>query len=282
MKTIRELISLSSQFLREKGIAEPRREVEELLAAALGLKRIDLYLRHDQPLEEKELEVFRGWIRRKAKREPLEYILGKTSFYGCEIALNPSVLIPRPETEILVDLIVKELQGQDLSGKELWDVCSGSGCLGIAIKKALPSLRVVLSDVSPDAARLCRENACLNGVEVEVLSGDLLEPFEGKKADFIVSNPPYISEKEYEGLDVSVAQFEPKLALVGKNGGYEFYERFASCLSFFLKEGGKAFFEIGYQQKEGVTKIFSTHFWTRFSVKQDWSRLDRFFFLEKQ
>lgn len=282
MKTIGEIISLSSEFLREKGVSQPRRQAEELLAFALKLKRIDLYLQYDRPVLEEELEIFRGWIRRKAKLEPVEYILGETSFYGCRITLNSSVLIPRPETEILVDLLVKKLQKQDLSQKVLWDICCGSGCIGIALKKALPALKIILSDISLVAIRTAQENAHLNGVEVEFRSGDLFAPFEGEKADYIVSNPPYISEKEYTELDPAVAHFEPKLALVGGKSGVEFYERFASHLASHLKDGGEAFFEIGFQQKEALKQIFSTHSWAQISIKQDFSGLDRFFFLEKQ
>lgn len=282
MKSVGELISVSSAFLQEKGQLQPRREVEELLASVLQLKRIDLYLQHDRPVEEREVELFREYIRRKAKREPLEYILGQTSFYDCTIRVNRSTLIPRPETEILVDLIVKKLRGQDLSQKALWDVCSGSGCIGIAIKKALPSLRVILSDLSSDALSLAAENARLNNVQVEFLAGDLLAPFQGELADYIVCNPPYISEKEYGELDSAVAHFEPRLALVGGKTGLEYYQRLAETLPSFLKNGGEVFFEIGKDQGDALKQIFSLRSWAQFCVKQDFSGLDRFFFLEKQ
>ncbi|MCC6128221.1 MAG: peptide chain release factor N(5)-glutamine methyltransferase [Chlamydiae bacterium] len=282
MKTIGELISVSIAFLQEKGLLQPRREVEELLAFVLKLKRIDLYLQYDRPVEEEEVERFREHIRRKAKKEPFEYILGQTSFYDCTIRVNPSVLIPRPETEILVDLIVKKLKEKDLSKKVFWDLCSGSGCIGIAIKKALPALHVILSDISPDALELAAENARLNEVYVELREGDLLTPFQGELADYIVCNPPYISEKEYETLDSSVARFEPKLALIGGKTGLEYYQRLAENLARFLKKGSEAFFEIGRGQGNALKQIFSMQSWAQFCVKQDWSGLDRFFFLEKQ
>lgn len=282
MKSIGELIPLSSSFLQQKGLKEPRRQVEELLAFTLGLKRIDLYLQYDRPVEENELGIFREALRRMAKHEPFEYIIGEVEFYGCKIKVNPSVLIPRPETEILVDLLVKKLKSEDLQGKVLWDLCTGSGCIAIALKKVFPSLTVVASDLSREALKVARENAERNEIQIDFREGDLLIPFQGQKANYIVSNPPYISENEYLGLDPSVALFEPKMALVGGKNGAEFYERLASGLFSHLNEGGEAFFEIGSTQKELLTKIFSTHSWTHFSIKQDWAGLDRFFFLEKQ
>jgi len=282
VKTIGELIAVSSAFLQEKGVLQPRRQVEELLASVLRLKRIDLYLQYDRPVNEEEVGLFREYIRQKAKDKPLEYILGQTSFYGCEIRVNRFVLIPRPETEILVDLVVKKLKGRDLAGKVLWDVCTGSGCIGIAIKKAVPSLKVILSDLSSDALKIAEENARLNGVEVELRQGDLLTPFQGEFADYVLSNPPYISEKEYESLETSVGHFEPKMALVGGKTGLEYYQRLAGELCTCLKKGGEAFFEIGYNQASALKQIFSMHSWAQFCVKQDWSGLDRFFFLEKQ
>ncbi len=282
MKTVGELLSLSTAFLQEKGVDQPRRDVEELLSRALGLQRLDLYLQYDRPVEESEVSLFREWIRRKARLEPVEYILGQTDFYHCKILVNQATLIPRPETEILVDLISKEFQKKDLSGKVLWDLCCGSGCIGIALKKAFPALSVILSDLSPDALKMAAENARLNGVDVELRQGDLLTPFKGEKADYITCNPPYISEKEYLTLDPSVAAFEPKGALVGGETGCEFYERLSLEIFPFLREGAEVFFEIGCSQGEELKKIFSMHSWARLTLNQDWSGLDRFFFLEKQ
>lgn len=282
MKTVGELLSLSTAFLQEKGIREPRRDVEELLAKALGLQRLDLYLQYDRPVEENELLLFRDWIRRKAKFEPIEYILGQTNFYHCTILVNRSTLIPRPETEILVDLISKRLQKIDLSGHVLWDLCCGSGCIGIALKKVFPALKVILSDFSAEALEVAAENASLNGVEVELRQGDLLAPFSGEKVNYITCNPPYISEKEYLTLERSVAAFEPKTALVSGETGLEFYERLAYQLPPYLQDNAQVFFEIGASQGDLLKKVFFMHSWARFTLNQDWSGRDRFFFLEKQ
>jgi release factor glutamine methyltransferase len=282
VKTVGELLSLSTAFLQEKGIREPRRDVEELLAKALGLQRLDLYLQYDRPVEENELPLFRDWIRRKAKFEPIEYIFGQTNFYHCTIRVNRSTLIPRPETEILVDLISQRLQNINLSGHVLWDLCCGSGCIGIALKKVFPALKVILSDFSAEVLEVAAENALLNGVEVELRQGDLLAPFSGEKANYITCNPPYISEKEYLTLDRSVAAFEPKTALVSGETGLEFYERLAYQLPPYLQDNAQVFFEIGANQGDLLKKVFFMHSWVRFTLNQDWSGRDRFFFLEKQ
>ena len=282
MKTIGELLSLSANFLETKNIPQPRRDAEELLSRALSLQRLDLYLQYDRPVEEEELTLFRKWILRKAKGEPVEYILGQTEFYRCKIELGPSTLIPRPETEILVDSIAKKLQKIDVTGHVLWDLCTGSGCIGIALKKHFPSLKVVLSDVSSEALVLAGKNARQNDVEVEIRQGDLLAPFMGEKANYITCNPPYISEKEYLNLAPSVLHFEPKAALVAGQTGFEFYERLARELPTYLDSKGQAFFEIGSTQGAGMKKVFSMYPWLQMTLNQDWAGLDRFFFLEKQ
>ncbi|MBS0625870.1 MAG: peptide chain release factor N(5)-glutamine methyltransferase [Verrucomicrobia bacterium] len=278
MKTLGETLKLSASYLQERKIGEPRRQAEDLLAHVLSLKRIDLYMQYDRPLEEKELGILRELLKKRGKGEPHEYIVGETLFYGCKIRVDRSVLIPRPETEILVDLIGKKISGK----KVLWDLCTGSGCIGISLKKAFPELKVVLSDISPEALAVAKENARINEVDVECREGDLLAPFAGEKADYVVCNPPYISSKEYLTLDRSVADFEPKLALVGGERGDEFYGRLARELPAYLNAGASAFFELGTGQGEVVKNLFSDPLWTQRELKKDWAGHDRFFFLEKQ
>ena len=277
MKTIQELIQLSTLYLQERKVERARRNAEELLSHILGLKRIDLYLQFDRPVEEKELARLREWLKRLAKGEPLEYITGEVQFFGCRIKVDPRALIPRTETEILADLIAKRIQG-----KTLWDLCTGPGTLGLSLKKALPHMEVSLSDISPDALALARDNARENGVEVEFLLGDLLAPFAGKVADAVVCNPPYISIQEYIEIAPSVRDYEPKGALVGGERGTEFYERLAAELPPFLKSGGQLFLEIGAAQGVAVKEIFQSDPWVKLELLKDWSGKDRFFFLEKQ
>lgn len=273
-----EIIRRSERYLSERGIQRPRQEAEEVIAGVLGLKRLDLYLQFERPMVPQELDVMRQAIIRRGKREPSAYILGQVEFAGCRFLLSPSVLIPRLETEILVEQISQELKKTDLTGKVLWDVCAGSGCIGISLKKRFPALTVYLSDLSKEALAVAEENARLNDVKVIFKQGDLLEPFVGSECDFFVCNPPYVTVQEYEALSLEV-QAEPKMALVAGPTGLEFYEKFSIDLKLFLKKDGRGWMEIGAGQGENVKNIFKGQGWKgRYSP--DWSGHDRFFFLE--
>jgi release factor glutamine methyltransferase len=174
----------------------------------------------------------------------------------------------------LVDKIVKELPAGPL---EIWDICTGSGCIGIAIKKKRPDCKVVLADLSAEALKVAGENAALNQVEVELVQGDLLAPFKGRKADVVVCNPPYVTDAEYPQLDREVRDWEPKLALVG---GYSFYERMARELFPYLNPGAKVYFEIGTEMGSQIKNIFNTPEWKLQELLQDWSSHDRYYKLE--
>lgn len=280
MRTILEVLTLTTDYLQQKNIANARRQAEELLGEALGLGRMGLYLEFSRPLTEIELEKCRGWLKRRAQGEPLQYIAGALDFFDCRIKVTPDVLIPRQETEILVDKIAKELSRMDLEGKILWDVCCGSGCIGISLKKKFPQLQVFLSDISEKALAVAKENATNNEVDVEFFHGDLLAPFQDRHANFIVCNPPYIAEKEYEILETEVKDHEPKLALVSGVSGLECYEKLADALPGHLTPQGRVWLEIGDGQGESIKKIFSAPVWTRCMHEQDWSGRERFFSLE--
>ncbi len=301
MKSIGEVLTLGAQFLKERGIDQPRRVVEELLAFCLQCKRLDLYLQFDRPLEEEELECLRNLTKRSAKGEPLSYILGEVEFFGAQLSLSPAVLIPRPETEILVSLIA-DWFCSDKSSLEpkvnvpspripricsandpmiILDLCCGSGAVGISLKKKFPESMIILSDLSKDALGIAAQNAKKNHVEVTFLEGDLLSPFAGQKADLIVCNPPYISTRAYTQLDASVRDFEPKLALIGGEDGLSFYRRLAIEAPEFFQEGGWLCLELGHDQGDAVSKIFSCPPWKNALLKQDWAGKDRFFFVER-
>jgi release factor glutamine methyltransferase len=267
MKTIGEILKLSQDFLADRKIDRPRRIAEEIIAHVLHLKKMDLYLQFDKPIIEHELGVIRELLKRCSKGEPLDYALGEVEFFGCRIRIDRRVLIPRPETEILVEKISKQAKTGIL-----WDVCTGSGCIGIALKKACPELQVTLSDISNEALALASENAKSNGVDVSIARGDLLEPFKGQKADFVICNPPYISEDEYAKLDSSVRDYEPKLALVGGPKGSEFYEKLKGELPSYLNPGANVFFEIGAGQGEVLKGLFPEG-----ELQTDWAGLPRFF-----
>jgi release factor glutamine methyltransferase len=283
MKSVVEILDLSARFLASQKIERPRRSAEDLLAHVLQCKRLDLYLQYDRPLLEKELLSMRELVKRCASQEPIDYLIGEVDFFGCALAIDRRVLIPRQETEALVERIVKKLSFlPSLEGKVLWDLCTGSGCIGIALKKRYPSLKVSLSDQSRPALEVALQNSRRNGVEVELCEGDLLEPFKGRKADFIVCNPPYVTAAEYIDLPVAVKDFEPKMALVGGERGTEIYERLEKEVKHFLHPGASLFFEIGSTQGNELKKIFSSPFWSSQEIHLDGSGRDRFFFLEMQ
>ncbi len=268
MKTLLEIIKRSELYLRDKGIERPRREAEEVIADALGMRRLDLYMQFERPLSETELVNLRDPIVRRGNHEPTAYIAGSVQFSDLSIKVTSDVLIPRPETEILVEKIAETLKRKDLEGKILWDMCCGSGCIGHALKKKFPELTVILSDLSEKALAVARQN----GEGVTFKQGDLFAPFKGEKCDFFVCNPPYVTDEEYATLTPEV-QVEPKMALVG---GLTFYERIAAELSNHINPEGMAWFELGSGQGEDVKKIFNG----RGQVENDWSGHTRFFFLE--
>ncbi len=332
---LQKLIKSIASTFQQIGIEHPKRQAEELLCQFFQCKRGDLYV-STLSLTEMQLSLIQSWVQQRCIGVPLAYISGYTEFYGCHLSITPDVLIPRQETEILVDTIVSHLKSEDYKGKELWDLCCGSGCIGIAIKRALPDLKVVLSDISPEAIDIAEKNARNNQVVVECLRGDLFLPFNletavqdakamqdfdpqsllmgaehsqkvkaapiksdcgskdcvdlapstavsrliGRKADYIISNPPYISKADYLSLDREVRDFEPSLALIGGATGLEFYERFAQDLPFYLKKGGKCWFETGYDQGNAIKNLFKKPFYKQIKCEKDWAGHDRFFFLE--
>ncbi len=272
MITLIEIIKRSANYLAQHGIESPRPAAEEVIADALNMKRLDLYLQFDRPLTDSELPALRSAIARRAKHEPTAYIAGKLTFAGIELKVDQSVLIPRPETEILVETIAQTLQEMPLENKALWDMCCGSGCIGLALKTRFPQLTVCLSDMSPEALATAQNNA---QVEVRFKQGNLFAPFVGEKCDFFVCNPPYVTEKEFAQLSSEVKDWEPKTALVSGPTGLEYYARIATDLRSHLNPSGLAWLEIGAGQGPSVQALFEAKGW-QCQIKPDWSGHDRF------
>ncbi len=211
--------------------------------------------------------------------KPQAYILGLIEFYNLQLEVNPSVLIPRLESELLVEHALKRIPK---GPHTVLDLCCGSGALGLALKKERPDLHLILTDISEEALQVAKKNSKRNGLVVEFRQGDLLSVMQkGESLDFVICNPPYISESEYEHLDSSVRLFEPKLALVGGEDGLLFYRRIAQDLPLYLRKGGKVFFEIGKDLGKGLVDIFSTPEWGPSQLLQDYASLDRFFIVER-
>jgi release factor glutamine methyltransferase len=282
VKSIRTVLPLAIQYLKDKEVENARRVAESLLSYILKKKRIELYMHFDLPLQEQELDLFRSFLRRATLEEPVEYITGEVDFYGCTLHVGRHVLIPRVETELMVDMAAKWMEEQRGVNKVLWDICSGSGCIGLSLKKKFPEFLVSLSDICLEALKICKQNARQNHVEVEIVQGDLLAPFQGRKADYILCNPPYVTQKEYESLKKGVKDYEPAKALVGGASGLEFYERLSREIPSHLNPGGRVFLEIGFSQGEAVEKIFNSTIWRKKEKIRDFAGLDRFFFLEME
>ena len=280
MSSVKESFFYIKQYLENKDVIDPKLSAEALIADVLGVKRLDIYLYFDRLLNQIQLNKLKEFMVRRGQKEPLEYILNYTQFFNCELEITKDVLIPRSETEQLVELLARQIENKNLSKKKLIDICTGSGCIAIALKKRFKTLDIAASDISREAIELAKKNSKKNNCDIDFRLGDLLTPFKDEKVDYVVCNPPYISEDEYEGLIPDVKNFEPKKALVAKEQGFYFYKNLSKTLLDILKPNAKVFFEIGYMQKKLLFDIFSDERWISKKVYKDLSLNDRFFFLE--
>jgi release factor glutamine methyltransferase len=211
--TLAEVLRRSTEFLERKGIDSPRLDAERLLSRALGLTRIELYTHFDRPLSEGELTAARSLVERRGTREPLAYVLGEWGFRHLVLKTDARALVPRPETEVLVERALELLDGAVEPG--VLDVGTGTGAIALALAQERPGTRVTALDVSFDALALARENMERVGLVVELIQGDLRDGLPGGPYDLIASNPPYVEPDELDGLQPEVREFEPRLALVG-------------------------------------------------------------------
>ena len=276
-----DILCSSKIYLKKNGVFDFEKSAEEILCFVLNCNRSDLLLFPKKKITSfQEKKIIKLLKKRAVDKVPLAYILGHSDFFGCKIKVTKDVLIPRMETEELVEKIILKLKNEDLKNKILWDIGTGSGCIGIAIKKNLPDLKVIVSDISKKAIAVAKENAKLNFADIQIRMGDLFSPFKGEKAHYIVSNPPYIAKNELEKLQKEVKDHEPILALDGGESGMDFYEKFFQQLPVHIYKKSKVFFEIGENQKEILKETFSKNLFFKMSFEKDMSRRDRFFFLE--
>ncbi len=260
---IRDLLKVSSDYLKDKGIENARLNAEVLLAHQLRLERVGLYLNFDQPLTETELSSYRFLIKRRIDHEPLQYITGTQEFWSLSFAVDRRVLIPRPETEIIVEqaiVLADSYKGEDQPLKIL-DLGTGCGAIAIALAKELPDASVWATDISEEALGLARRNALKHGVRdrVSFWQGDLWEPLmEGAhRFDMIVSNPPYVSTEEYNELPLEVRDYEPRQALDGRDGGMYYLEKIVEGAHDFLNPGGWIILEMAPWQTQKTLDIIA-------------------------
>jgi release factor glutamine methyltransferase len=209
--TLAEVLKGATDYLAQRGVDSPRVDAELLLARVLGLQRIELYTQHDRPLTEDERALARTLVQRRGAREPLAYVLGDWDFRRLTLKTDRRALVPRPETEIVVERCLALLEG--VEAPRVVDVGTGTGAIALALKHERPDARVTATDASPDALELARENAEALGLDVELVQADLLAGLTGP-LDLVVSNPPYVEAAELAGLQPEVRDFEPRAALV--------------------------------------------------------------------
>ncbi len=277
MLTVLNSILLSTDYLKNKGIDSPRINAELLLANILNCKRMDLYLRFDQPLSKIETEKYRQALRRRAKKEPLQYIIGEVEFYGMIFNVNPKVLIPRQETEILVETVIENFTTEN--DVKILDIGCGSGNIIISLIKNIKKSDGVSIDISDDAIGTAKENAVQNEVanNISFIKKDILkDDMESLgKFDIIVSNPPYISKKEFGTLQKEILEHEPKLALTDFNDGLSFYKTISEKAPMLLKPNGQLFFEVGYNQAGQVKNIMEENGFNKINIVKDYSDVER-------
>lgn len=245
------LMRWSGTWLEEKGVERGRLDAEHILAHVLGVKRLQLYLQYDRPLDRDELDRFRPFLRRRAEREPLQYILGHAAFRELELAVDRRVLIPRPETEVLVDEVLAWAAGLGEDALSAVDVGTGSGAIALSLTHEGPFPRVVATDVSPEALEVARENALSAGVaeRVDFREGSLFAPLGSEETfDVVVSNPPYVAEAEASTLEPEVGVWEPAQALFGGPDGMAVIRQLVAGAGAHLNAGGLLALEIGAGQ----------------------------------
>lgn len=271
-----EAIQLSTDFLEKKGIESPRINAELLLAEILKCKRLDLYLSFDRPLSETEKIRYREFIQRRGKFEPLQYIIGYVEFYGLRLNVNPAVLIPRPETEFLIETIIKKVTER---GKlNILDIGTGSGNIPVALAVNLPDSYIRSIDISKDAVYLAKENAELNNVKniIDFSVNDIFKfPASTETFDVVVSNPPYIGEVEYNDLQREIVEYEPKNAVTDLADGFKFYKKISELAKFLLNKDGMIFFEIAFDQADETYKILEVEGFLNIEILKDYSGNDR-------
>lgn len=250
--TTLKLLAWTKNFLLSKGIANARLEAEWLLCAATGLDRVGLYLQYDKPLNESELAAYRALVARRARREPLQHILGNQEFCGLDFVVTPDVLIPRYDTELLVlEAIIRQPDA-----RTVLDIGTGSGCIAVSLQKKLPLASVTATDVSDAALAVARNNASQHDSSIEFLLGSLFTPVTGRRFDMVVSNPPYIPTADIESLDQEVRDYDPRTALDGGYDGLDIYRSLIPVAVEHLNQGGWLMVEVGVGQAIDVVQMF--------------------------
>ena len=277
MFTVLEAINKSTDFLQKKGIESARTNAELLLASILRCKRLDLYLKFDRPLDESEISAYREFIRRRSTFEPLQYITGSVEFFNLKLKVTPDVLIPRPETELLVEAIIETVKNNNEIS--FLDIGTGSGAIAVSLAYKILNSKLMALDISNKALIVAKENAKrynledrINFIQFDILQDDF---HELGKFDVVVSNPPYVSAEEYKSLQKEIRDFEPAEAVSDFEDGFKYYSAISEKSNSVLKEKGLLFFELEANSSQRVEKIMIENNFMNIKKIKDYSGIDR-------
>ena len=282
--TIGKLLKWTEDYFTKAGLDTPRLDGEVLLCHVLKKERIHLYVHFDQPLTKAELAQYKVCIKERVQRKPVAHIVGHKEFMGLDFKVNEATLIPRPDTEILVEAVISRLKtGQEGLGT-IADIGTGSGAICLSLLNYLPNLKAVTVDISSEAIEVAKENAESLGLSdrVEFYQGDMLAPIRDRRFTAIVSNPPYIPEGDIAGLEPDVRDFEPISALVAGPDGLDFYRRLVAEAGNMIADDGFLALEIGINQAEALEALGQEHGWGRCEIVKDLAGIDRVVILWKQ
>ena len=257
--TVRKVLEWTTDYFKQKGISSPRLDAEILLAYAMDVDRLYLYLNMDKPLSGSERDTYRRLVTRRSEREPTALITGKKEFWSIPLRVVPGVLIPRPDTETLVEVVLDEITGR--SAPWILELGTGSGAVSIAVAHERPDARILATDIDATAAQLAKSNAQNAGVSdrIDLVVTDLFSPFRlGMKFDVICSNPPYVPESVLETLEPEIVLFEPRRGLTAGSDGLLFIREIATRVPEFLADDGALIMEIGDDQAVEVQEILAS------------------------
>jgi release factor glutamine methyltransferase len=273
--TIAEAVSYGAKVLQDNEVVEPRRESALLLTLATGKDRAFLIAHPEAALDRAEEQKFREYIERRASHEPFQYISGHQEFFGLDFSVSPDVLIPRPETEAVVEASIEVLR--DKHSPEFLEVGVGSGCISVSILDSLKKARGVAGDVSQSALRVAAGNAAIHGVDdrLEFLISDVFESIGRRRFDLVVSNPPYVPFDDLNALQPEVRDFEPVNSLSDGRDGLSIIRRLVEGSPDRLKKGGWLILEIGFSQSAAVAEMFNAAVWKEFEMLPDLQGIPR-------
>ncbi|MBI3760219.1 MAG: peptide chain release factor N(5)-glutamine methyltransferase [Deltaproteobacteria bacterium] len=276
--TIAEILKQASEILRDASVPNDLLDAQTLLAHALNCDRTYLIVNYNQQLSDEQLENYEHLIARRAAGEPLQYITGQQEFFGLAFEVTPAVLIPRPETEVIIEETIRLAQQRGDAQPIIVDVGTGSGCIAVTLARELSGAQLMATDISAEALAVAARNAARNGVadRVQFFCTDLLEALPAAPfADFIISNPPYVAAHEMPTLQREVRDWEPPLALTDQGDGLSFYRRLLQDAPPRLKPGGYFLCEMGYTQATTITSLLAHNIWSEHYLLDDLQGIPR-------